>query len=254
MIPILLIILFALLIFVGGDKGLDVVWTFFWNFITFAITVFLINLTGHPLPIALICCLVVSLLTLFYQNGYNIKTISSFISIFIVVISTILLIYSMTVRSGIQGFGDEYFEIDESYGYMGSININMMHIVIAVSIIALIGAILDTSLSISSATYEIYENAPHLSLFELFKSSMNVGKDILGTTVNTLFFIFTGDCFTLMVYYSKTSNFSQIINSKIFNQEVLQLLFSNLGCVLIIPVTAIISSWLFTRKKQTSSV
>ncbi|MCR5609189.1 MAG: YibE/F family protein [Lachnospiraceae bacterium] len=250
MIVLLAGVFFILLLLIGQDKGIDILWTLIWNFVTFISMVFLINLTGNVIVVTILACIIVSMLTLFFQNGYNIKTRVAFLSVVIVVLINIVIIYCVTTLANIQGFGSEYLDINESYGYLSTINISMTSIAISMALTGLIGAIIDTALSISSAGYEIYVTGSFNEIKPLFVSCMNVGKDILGTTINTLFFIFSGDCFTLMLFYSKTSSFAQVINSKIFNQEVLFILYSTLGCIMIIPVTAIISSYAYISIAQ----
>jgi len=58
--------------------------------------------------------------------------------------------------------------------------INIRGIMFAGIIISSLGAVMDVGMSISSVVFEIHKKAPGLSKKELFKSGMNVGKDIRG--------------------------------------------------------------------------
>ena len=127
----------------------------------------------------------------------------------------------------------------------------MIHLSNCVIIIGLIGNIIDTSIAISSALFEVKENNPKLKLKELFTSGMNIGKDILGTTTNTLFFAFLGSYMTLLIFYSDYQyGLATIINNKIFVSEIVRIMLSGIASFLIIPTSSYITSLICTKKEH----
>ena len=81
-------------------------------------------------------------------------------------------------------------------------------------LIASLGAVMDVAMSVSSAISEIHDKAPELSSVELFKSGMNVGRDMMGTMSNTLILAFVGSAVSeLVINYAYNLPFRQIINS-----------------------------------------
>ena len=142
---------------------------------------------------------------LFFVNGESIKTISSIKSIAVVLVILSVLIFFMTYISRIAGFGYESYEEINMFSY--DVKLDFTDIAISMILISLIGATVDSSIAISSALYEVHENNRELSKKELFASAMNIGKDILCTTTNTLMFAFLGDFMTLMIWFY-TCNYS----------------------------------------------
>ena len=127
--------------------------------------------------------------------------------------------------------------------------LDMMKMATSIVLIGLIGNVIDTSIAISSALYEVHTNNPKLSSKELFKSGMNIGKDILGTTTNTLFFAYLGSCMTLFIYFQDYKySFETIINSKIFAIEFTRIMISGLASFVVIPITAIITAMVCKRE------
>jgi len=117
----------------------------------------------------------------------------------------------------------------------------------------LIGTIIDVSISISSSMNEIYKNNSFITQHELFKSGMNIGKDVLGTMTNTLFFAYISGFMTLLIYFSELKySVATIFNAKVFCSEVFQSICCGIGIILIIPITAFITSKLMflTRKSK----
>ena len=79
------------------------------------------------------------------------------------------------------------------------IHVSSFQIMTVVVLLGLLGAIIDTALSVSSAVFQIYASNPSLAEKELRKSGNNIGRDILGTTVNTLFFAGIGESLLLFM-------------------------------------------------------
>ena len=91
----------------------------------------------------------------------------------------------------------------------------------SIIIIGLIGTINDTSIAISSALYELHENNKKLKPKELFISGMNIGRDILGTTANTLFFAFLGSSMPLFIFFQDFQySLAGIINSQVLLNQM----------------------------------
>ncbi|PJI07447.1 MULTISPECIES: YibE/F family protein [Clostridium] len=245
----LLTILFVLMIIIGGTRGVKSFFTLIFNFITMFILLVLIGAKFDPIKVTIIGCILITIVTLFFINSFNLKTLSSLISVILVVIITMLLIYKLSYNARIQGFSKE--EATE-IGYLSTyVQLNFSKIVSCQILFGLLGAIIDVSISISSSMQEIYKNDHLAEKQNLFKSGITIGKDIIGTMTNTLLFAYIGSFMTLSIYFSELHySFSTIMNSKIFCSEVFQSLCSGIGIILIIPVTAFVTSELLILKNN----
>lgn len=238
---ILILILLALMVYIDKKRGVKLFISLCANFIILMVLFYLMALGINPIIVSLIGCFIVSYIILYFVNGKNVKTTSSLKSIVVVLIILALLIFTMTYFSRIAGFGIEAFEEINMFSY--DVRIDFTDIAIALILISLIGASVDSSIAISSALYEVYENNKSLTEKELFNSGMNIGKDILCTTTNTLLFAFLGDFMTLVIWYFKGGyTFLEIINAKAFCAELIRILFSAIGCLLVIPITSYITT------------
>lgn len=249
-VVLLLIILFVLMIAVGRDRGIKSFFTLFFNFVTLFTMLILVALKLDPIKVTVFGCIIISTITLFYINGINIKTVSSLISVTLVVLLTIALTYKMGIDAKIQGFGSEQLETIEYLSLY--VQLDFSKIVICGILLGLLGAIIDVSISISSAMNEIYKNDSSITKGTIFKSGMNIGKDILGTMTNTLLFAYIAGFMTLIIYFNELHySLSEILNAKVFCSEVFQILCSGIGIILIIPVTAFITSKILFLKFNT---
>ena len=246
MIKVLSLILFLLLVIIGKSRGLKTFMLFYSGLILIMIYILGINLGLNAIIFAIIMCIIISLVTLFGLNGYNTKTKASFLSILVVLFIITLIMLFVGKNSNIEGFSVEDIENIGAFSY--DINYNMTNCIIGAFIISIIGTVIDTSISVSSAMNEIYENNKKISRKELFKSGMNVGKDILSTTINTLFF-------AVIIFYigfflwHENANLGYVINYKAFVSETIKLLMCFIGSILIIPITSYIFSRLIIKKQ-----
>src|SRR5699024_5750610 len=95
------------------------------------------------------------------------------------------------------------------------LGVDFVQIAAGVIIMSTIGAITDVAISITSPMQEILYHHPSISRKQLFTSGMTIGKDILGSNTNTLFFAFIGGYLALLIWFKDLSySFGQVINSK----------------------------------------
>ncbi|WP_407310247.1 YibE/F family protein [Desulfosporosinus sp. SB140] len=238
---LLLSILFVLMAMIGGKRGIKAFFSLWLNFIILFIMLILISLNIDPLKITIVGSIIIGSVTLFYINGVNKKTVSSFLSVTLVIVLTMLLVYKIAADAKIQGFSSEQ---SETISYLSlDIQLDFTKIVVCEFLIGLLGAIIDIAISISSSMNEIYVNKLFTTPKSLLISGINIGRDILGTMTNTLLFAFIGGFMTLVIWFNKFNySISDILNNKVFGSEILQVLCSGIGIILIIPVTAFITS------------
>jgi uncharacterized membrane protein len=245
MILLLSITLFLLLIIVGKERGLKTFLIFYLNLFLILLFIIFMLFGFNAIVLAIIICILATIFTLFILNGYNKKTLSSFLSVLIVLLIITILIVFIGKNANIQGFSAE--SVETIGGFSFDIGYNMTNLFIGMYLVCIIGTVIDTSISISSAMNEVLVNNKNINSDELFISGMNVGKDILSTTINTLFFAVVSNFVGFFIWHWG-SNIEYLINYKVFAQEVIELLLCFIASILIIPITAYISSKVLLRK------
>ena len=117
-------------------------------------------------------------------------------------------------------------------------------------VISALGAVMDVAMSIASALTEVHAVAPDRGTKDLFRSGMNIGRDMVGTMTNTLILAFLGSGFALIIYlYSLGLRPYQLISSSYLTIEVVSSISSSIGVILSVPLTALISSVILTKGK-----
>ncbi|HDR6819584.1 YibE/F family protein [Bacillus thuringiensis] len=246
-------ILFILMSLIGGKKGARSFVVLFLNFGIILLTIlFMSDPSANPIFISMIACTIISIITLFFINGMNLKTIAAFISAIITIMILLFFIVIVTKKTLIQGFGKE--AIEELSIFSMHIGVNFTKIGAAVIIMSTLGAIIDVAISIASPMSERFNHNPLISRKNLFTFGISIGKDILGANTNTLFFAFVGGYLALFLWFKELSySIGEVVNSKLFSAEVITIFCAGIGIALVIPITSWITAYFFVRKKDKNS-
>ena len=110
---------------------------------------------------------------------------------------------------------------------------------------------MDVSMSVASTIAEIRANSPDLGKGELFRSGINVGRDMMGTMSNTLILAFAGSSLNMLILV-QTYNipFLQLINTDYIALEVVQSVAGSIGILLTVPLVAFISAQLMAHSRK----
>lgn len=123
--------------------------------------------------------------------------------------------------------------------------IGLRYLLVGGIIISALGAVMDVAMSIASAMSEIHSVDPKLGPRELFRSGMNIGRDMVGTMTNTLILAFIGSSFVVVIYlYSIGLEPYQLLSSSYLAIEVISGISSSIGVILSVPITALISAYI----------
>ena len=116
-------------------------------------------------------------------------------------------------------------------------------------VISALGAVMDVTMGIASSLTEVYAADSKMSRRDLFRSGMNIGRDMVGTMTNTLILAFLGSSFVLILYlYSMNLSTHQLLSSAFLSIEVVSGISSSIGVILSIPITAAVTAYLLTRE------
>ncbi|TYS89742.1 YibE/F family protein [Rossellomorea aquimaris] len=246
-------ILFILMITIGGKKGARSFVALFLNFGVLLFTIILMNDPNlNPIILTLIACTLISCISLFFISEINIKTVTAFLSTIITTGLLLFFILMLTDHAMIQGFSEE--ETEEIGAFSLFVGVDFVKIGASMIIMSTIGAIIDLSISISSPMREIAYHNPAISRKDLFSSGLSIGRDILGTSTNTLFFAFFGGYMGLLIWFKDLSySIGEIVNSKVFSSEMIFIGSAGIGVALAIPVTSWITAYYLVSRRSEAS-
>ena len=249
---VILIALFVLaLVAFSGLRGIRMVLSFAFAFLAIWKLLIPSVLNGvNPLLMCAITLVLLTLVTLPMVSGLNRRSLAAILGSFSAIIITLIISVLMTSYLRIHG---SVLEMSESLLYSGFMGLDLTSLFSGVVCLGAGGAIMDLSIDVSAAMWEVKEHAPETEGKELFKSAMEVGKAGVGTQITTLLLAYMGSYLTLMmVYMAQATPVLNIFTSKSIAAEIVQTLAGAFGIVLVTPLTALIGMVLFKKQKEVS--
>ena len=142
-------------------------------------------------------------------------------------------------------------ESSESLLYAGYQHLDLTSIFMASIFLGSSGAVMDLSVDICSAVYEIVQKKPDISAWKAMRSGFSVGRVACSSTTATLLLAYSGSYIALlMVFMAQRTPIEFILNYKYVAEEIVHTIVGSFGLVTVAPLTAITSGFLLTKEKK----
>lgn len=235
----LIIVVFVILIYiVGSRKGLLSVASVIINSVVFYVGLYLYI---HGLNLLFLCTvemIVFSVLSLLLASGANKKTLAAVISVVVstfIMLALLLIVVKTTNYKGI------------NFTELSFLTVPPQDIILPELLIGSIGAVMDVAITISSSMAELIEKNSAITPKELNKSAKEIGKDIMGTMSNVLFFTYLCAGLPVFVLAIRNGFLMQNYISGNFTLELSRFLVGSIGIVITIPISAFVSIKIMKR-------
>jgi uncharacterized membrane protein len=177
--------------------------------------------------------------------GWTAKTHAAVLGILISLIITGVLAVIFVNATRLTGYGAE----EVSYLQTSGATIDPRGLLLAGILIGALGVLDDVTISQSSSVFELSVANPTLGMRDLYRRAMNIGRDHIASTVNTLVLAYVGASLPLFLLFAiYPQPFGQIINLEFVTEEVMRTLIGSLGLVMAVPITTLLAGILTGRK------
>jgi uncharacterized membrane protein len=191
---------------------------------------------------------VTSCVTLSLVGGFDRKTLSAILGTVAGVIVSVILMLIFSKILEISGYTSS--DTDALLNIAGQSKLQVKDLLFTGIIIASLGAVMDIAISIATSINELQKQRPDVTFNELFKSGMNIGRDMMGTMTNTLILAFLGESiFSFILMYSYQVQFRQLLNSNGIAIDILNAVCGSFAVILTVPIVSAISAKLLAIKQ-----
>ena len=160
-------------------------------------------------------------------------------------------IYIVVWRSEAGGLNEIQQVGEDVFYYNMNLNISMRNVAVSVILLSTLGAVLDMALTVTTSVYEVKSHKEDMTFKELIHSGMQIGKEVTGTTVNTLLFAYLGESLLLFSYLRMQGySFELLLNSKIMFENCASMIFGAIACVVVMPGAAVAGGYFFDLNKH----
>ena len=248
-ISMILVMFAVFMILVGGRKGVKSMIGL--CFALFLIIDFLLPTVYHgwsPIGMGIICAFLIAVFSMLLLNGFSEKTFTAITATMTGVILAAVFYYIFSGILHLSGFNLE--EAEELIIVQGATGLKVGQTLFTGILIASLGAVMDMTMSVASALFEMKEIHPEMYMTEVFRSGISIGQDMIGTMCETLILAFAGSSITaLLVMIAYGAQFNQILSSDYVAIELIHSLTGSMAVILSVPITAGLSAF-FTCNRQ----
>lgn len=235
-------VLILLLFILGGFKGLKAFAALIITSLSVIFVMIPMIYNGfNPTLAASITCVFVICVTLIIVYSFTKKTLAAALGATGGVIVAGILSYIMIELMHYTGVTD-----NESMSLIFTDNgtdLNLKGIMFAAVLIGSLGGTIDVGISIASALEELSQKAPRISAGEMMRSGINIGRDILGASLNTLILAYVGGSIQLlMLFAAYDMALIDIINTEYIGTEILRAIVGSFGLSFTVPITSFVCS------------
>lgn len=200
-----------------------------------------------PVLVASVGAGAIAFVVIYLAHGFTDRTTVALIGTLtgVGVTLTLSLIWQPLAR--LAGLGSEGSYVITALGA----DIDLAGLLLAGIVIGALGAIDDVAVTQASAVWELREADPQLEAHGLFSAGMRVGRDHVGSIVNTLALAYAGASLPLLIIFQLSElPLGRLVGAEVVATEVVRTLVGSIGLIAAMPVT----TWLAARVAARSPV
>ena len=239
---IAMFIIFLLsVVLVGGKQGVKAILGLFATIVIIYLVLIKGVFTGKDAVMYSIASIVLTIVATFLIiGGWNKKILTASLGTIGGVLSAGIMALIFSKLAKMTGASEDAIQLTIN---IANINFEFRELLFSGIIISALGACMDVGMSIASSLDEIKMKNPEITWQELFKSGMNIGRDVIGTMTNTLILAYVGGSLTLILLFM-ASNLSvlEILNKETIAEQVISALAGSMGVVYTVPITSFVYS------------
>ena len=194
---------------------------------------------SNPLAVAIVGSAAIMFLALYLSHGVNARTTAAVLGTLTSLALTGILAVIFVEAAHFTGLSSE----EATFLQLSSGQINLRGLLLGGIVIGALGVLDDVTVTQSSAVWELRAANENMTAKELYRSALNVGRDHIASTVNTLVLAYAGASLPLMILLSSSPQpLSTVLTTEVIAAEIVRTLVGSIGLVASVPVTTALAA------------
>lgn len=180
---------------------------------------------------------------LFITHNVNARSVIAFCGTFSAVLITCVVAWLWVTLMRFTGMST-----DESIylNFSTNGNLDFTGLLLGGIIIGILGVLDDVSITQASIVQELKAANKSLNFSELYKRGIRVGRDHVGSLVNTLAFAYVGVSLPLILLFANAkADLLLSLNQEVISVEITRIIIGSIGLIMAVPLTTVIAAWWF---------
>jgi uncharacterized membrane protein len=194
-----------------------------------------------PVAVAVVGSLAIAFVTILLAHGGGPKSVAAMLGTSVTLLLTAGLAVVFTHATRLTGLSSE-----ETFALrLADQRVSLQGLLIAGMVIGALGVLDDVTVSQSSTVFALRAANPALGFRRLFGHAMEVGRDHVAATVNTLVLAYAGASLpVLLVFASGSLPAGQAVSLELVAEQVVGTLVGSIGLIAAVPATTAVAAWL----------
>ncbi|GAA4660932.1 hypothetical protein GCM10023214_61300 [Amycolatopsis dongchuanensis] len=244
--------LFALaVVALGRWQGVAALGALVLSFVVLVLFVLPAILAGeNPLLVAIVGAGVIMFVALYLTHGLSARTSVAVLGTMVSLVLIGLLSVIFSAAASLTGLDDSTSTLIGSLGH----GIDARGLLLAGIVIGALGVLDDVTVTQTSAVWELRRANPDLGWRELYRAGQRIGRDHVGSAVNTLVMAYAGAALPVLLYSSLSGvGLGTILGSQDIAEEIVRTLAGSVGIVAAVPVTTGLAALIASREPSNPS-
>jgi uncharacterized membrane protein len=196
---------------------------------------------NSPLLVAVVGAMAVALTTIPLAHGWGPKSLAALLGTAASLILTALLALLFTDLTHLTGLSSE----EAVFLQIGAADVSLQGLLLAGIVIGALGVLDDVTISQASTVLALRRANPELGLRRLSALALDVGRDHVSATVNTLVLAYVGAALPILLLFSAADlAVGEALNLEVVAKEVVATLVGSIGLIAAVPITTALAALL----------
>lgn len=184
-------------------------------------------------------------LVLFGTHGFNPLSTTAFLGTFLAVVFTSIVAVVFVGALRLNGFASDA-SVYLNFATNGTLDFSGL--LLGSIIIGILGVLDDVAITQASVVQELKLANHNFKTLDLYYRGLKVGRDHVGSLINTLALAYVGASLPLVLLFS-TSEAPLLftLNQEVVASEIARIIVGSIGLVLAVPFTTFIAAWWFGK-------
>jgi uncharacterized membrane protein len=201
------------------------------------------------LLVAVVGSMAVAFTTIPLAHGWNAKSLAALLGSALSLILTALLAVLFTNLTHLTGLSSE----EAIFLQIGNADVSLQGLLLAGMVIGALGVLDDVTISQASTVLALRRANPAMAFRRLFGLALEVGRDHVSATVNTLVLAYVGAALPILLIFSAADlGVADATNLEVVAKEIVATLVGSIGLICAVPVTTALAALLAVREDPAS--
>ncbi len=200
----------------------------------------------NPALTSLFIAGIILALVLYITHGVKPRTHIAFLGTWAAVMVTCLIAYVSVRTMHLTGMSSDAATF-LNFATRGSLDFSGL--LLGSIIIGILGVLDDVAITQASVVQELKAANQAFRVRELYTRAIRVGRDHVGSLVNTLALAYVGVSLPLVLFFARAEgNVMHTLNQEIIAAELVRIIIGSIGLVLAVPFTTLVAAWYYGNK------